>query len=57
MSELYQSSSETHEQSSESFHTSSPDSRYYEGNLLSVGSVTGCVMCHLTAGLDLVLSV
>lgn len=58
MSELYQSSSEMPEQSSESFCTFSSGSHCYPGNLLSVGNgVTGCVMCHLTDGLDLVLSV
>jgi len=58
MSELYQSSSEMPEQSLESFCTFSSGSHCYTGNLLSVGnSVTGCVMCHLTDGLDLVLSV
>jgi hypothetical protein len=58
MSELYQSSSEMLEQSSESFHAFSSGSLCRAGNLLSVGNgVTGCVMCHLTEGLDLVLSV
>jgi hypothetical protein len=54
VSELYQSSSEMLEQSSESYHTFSSGSHCYAGNFLSVA---GCVMCHLTDGLDLVLSV
>jgi len=58
MSELYWSGSEMLEQSSESFRTFSSGSHCHAGNLLCVGNgVTGCVMCHLTDGLDLVLSV
>lgn len=56
-SELYQSSSETLEQSSESFCTFSSGSHYYAGNLSVGNGVTGCVMCHLTDGFDLVPSV
>jgi hypothetical protein len=58
MSELYQSSLEMPEQSLESFRTFSSGGHCYAGNVLTVGNgVTGCVMCHLTDGLDLVLSV
>jgi hypothetical protein len=47
-----------HEQSSESSRTISSGRHCYEGNLLIIGNgVTGCVMCQLNDGLDLVLRV